>query len=136
MQYYHLTFINSLHCMIMFHHTGYYQQPMKTFFFEHAAQCFQTQQSSHQSQNFPTFMEYEDQLPHTQEPTLIPSLNQMNPIHITSHLHKTQFNIFTPRTPTSHGSSLSLSFSGYYSVCTTQLSHVCTKARPTSYSFI
>ena len=49
MQYYHLTFINSLQCMIMNHHTGCYQQPMKTVFFEHAAQCFQTQQSPHQS---------------------------------------------------------------------------------------
>ena len=70
-------------------------------------------------------MEYEDPLPHTQEPTLIPSLSQMNPIHIISHLHKTQFNIFMSCTPTSHGSSFPLSFSGYYSVCTAQLSRVC-----------
>jgi len=49
----------------------------------------------------------------------------MNSIHTISHLHKTQFNIFIPCTPTSHGSTLSLSFSGYLSVYTAQLSHVC-----------
>jgi len=109
----------------LIHHTGCYQQPLKTFFFEPLAQCFQTQQSPHQSQNFRTFMEYEDPLSHTQEPTMNRSLGQMNPIHIISHLYKTQFNIFIPRKPTSAGSTLSLSFSGYYSVCIAKLSHVC-----------
>jgi hypothetical protein len=89
--------------MITLHHTGCYQQPLKTFFFEPVAQCFQTQQSPHQSQNFPTFMEYKDPLPHTQEPTMNPSLGQMNPIHIispiqyfhTTHTNISQFNSFT-----------------------------------------
>jgi len=73
--------------MIMIHHSGCYQQPLKTFFFEPVAQCFQTLQSPYQSQNFPNFMQYEDPLPYTQEPTQIPSLGQMNPIHIIFHLH-------------------------------------------------
>jgi hypothetical protein len=122
--------------MITLHNTCCYQHPLKTFFFEPVAQCFQTQQSPHQSQNFPTFMEYKDPLQHTQEPTMNSSLGQMNPIHIISHLHKTQFNIFIPHTPTS---PVQLFHSAFLVtiLCELQNFHMYVlHARPISYSFI
>ncbi|KDR16625.1 hypothetical protein L798_09464 [Zootermopsis nevadensis] len=61
----------------------------------HGAESFQ--QSLSHSRSSQHFMEPEGSLPYSQEPALVPILNQRNPVHTTpSCFSKTHFNIIIP----------------------------------------